>query len=667
MYKFPGWFLFFIFFAENIALADVPDAVREAGDIYLKSHNHEMTEEPARLVDPEKERNIAWAYELFAPNPFGSEPLKITYRTRQVLVQVLSTQIRQASQPVKTSANILQDTRVLGNEEPGKSSMLDTLFPGYTLSGEVLKALILAQPTSDIKALRHQQALIKKTMQTESLQNRLPAILKQLKDYEPTVVSLFDNADIIYFPEIRERTEKFRNPTWTTKAYNLLFNSLFWVYMNGTNLVLMASMVSMAAEPFLNERYCSCSFFTGIAYSVFSLGIMSAKQLFDHFVLDKLIESQQIALYKTIRVRVDILSYYLRQALSLQQLTDLPEELRLSFTSQEMTLIKHFLYGTEWLIEQDPRAKTNYLEYAIEMLSHSLELKQAIAKALYQSGKIDIYQAIARRMNSPAASGQLTFAQFTAQKPLIVARGLWNPVLNADKVVTNDIVLEKSDTSPARRENWPYVYGTCSAHSELPLGNLLLSGCNASGKSTMMRAITVNSIYLAQTFGIAAAESFQTGLFHAIYSHMDKYDHTGEFSSYEGELMQARQLIEQASSLESDQNMLACFDELFSNTDPEASLYVTNKVLNLMARQLRTINIVSSHYDVDTVGVNDENEFARMHMHVEKVNGTLVKTYQLRQGQNKQSNALFHLMEKFRSFPDIYSELERLRKVDNNG
>ena len=638
----------------------MPDPVRTAGEIYLKSFSHEIVEDNTRVVDPEKEKYITWLKELFSTTKYSDEAIKLTYRTRELLVQILSVQLAQVSSPVNTSANILQDSRIVGSEDAGNASVLETLFPGYTLSGEVLRALVLAQPTSDTEELLRQQSLIKATMKAESLHNTLPETLKQLRAHEPSVVALFDNSDIIYSSEVRRLVEDYGDPTFRRSVYNMLASGVLQTTEVMLNVLYGMATLSVVVDPFLNKHYCSCKFLGGLVFSVFSLGVHSLYTGLDYY-LKKLIHMDRAALYRTIRIRIDTLAYYIRQALSLQQIPDLPDDLGLKLDSREMALIETFLYGTEWLITKDPKAESGYLKKSAELLWYTQELKQTIAKMLYQSARVDMYLAIAGRMNSlDQYQGQLSFVEFRGHRPFINARGLWNPVLDPRHVVTNDITLETSDVCLSHNSHLPFIAGSCPAGSAPGHGNLLVTGCNASGKSTLMRAITVNSIFLAQTLGIAAAKSFQTGLFHAIYSHMDKYDQTGEFSSFEGELDHAIQMLEQGKALGIDQNMLVCFDELFSNTDPEESLYVTNRVLSAMAKQLRTINIVSSHYDVDTTDLTAENEFDRMHMHVERVNKTLIKTYQLKKGRNQQTNGLFHLIEKFRLFPDVYSELQRL-------
>lgn len=659
MKKYLNRLICFVALAVNTALADSVDSVRAAGEIYLQSFSHEMAEDNVGIVDPEKERYISWFYQLFGRYK-DSTGIKLTFRTREVLVQILSMQISQVSRPVKTSADIFRDSRVLGDRESKTSSMLDSLFPGYTLSGEVLRALMLAQPTSDVEELHRQQSIIRKMMQASTRYETLEYTLQQLKPLEPAVIALFDRSDIIYSPEIQELVQYYDYRSVYRTIYDQL-ESRFW---QGTGVLFQilntAAILSLLTEPFFNQHYCSCKFFSSLVFSTLSLGFQFYARAIYAYLKDMLNQSE-LELYKTIRGRIDALSHYFREAQALQDIPGLPKELRITFNSREMELIKSFLSGSEWLMAKDPEAKTTYKEQALELLWYSLQLKQTIASVLYQSGKIDIYLAIARQMGADNdRSGSLTFVDFKGGRPYLAAKGLWNPSLDPRHVITNAITLEGNDVCLLDKMASPFVADSCDPDPIAPGRNLLLSGCNASGKSTLMRAITVNAIFLAQIFGIASAELFETGLFHGFYSHMDKYDQTGEFSSYEGELEHAMQILSLSKSLGIEENMLVCFDELFSNTDPEESLYVTNRVLNAMAKQLRTINIISSHYDVDTQGIDAENEFARVHMHVERVNDTLVRTYQLRQGQNMETNGLFHLMEKFRLFPDIHSELQQL-------
>ncbi|OED41069.1 hypothetical protein ACH42_15055 [Endozoicomonas sp. (ex Bugula neritina AB1)] len=654
-------------FVVNSVLAQEPDSVREAGSIYLRRYGSDITENSIQSVNLDDEFYINWEPELFFSSKFNDKAIGVTLKTREMLIKVLSAQISQTPMPVKTSPHILEDTKVLGDEESGKPTMLEALFPSYTLSGEVLRALMLAQPTSDIKELRRQQSLIKKTMQEESLQEIIPLIFQEIEKYEPVVTVLFDEADIIYSSDsIQGFVSAYGTRSLYVKAYNWILDGLaqgvgWLVYISRGSM-----MLAIAANPFYNQApTCSFSFCLSIMNSVLGVSVLGVATSIEYY-LNNLLQQSNADNYRAIRLRIDALSYYLRQALRLHDISDLPEELRLTFDSEEMLLIDSFLYGTEWLIENDPEARNIQIKYASEMLWYSLELKQTIGRVLYQSGKIDLYLTIAERMKSKnRQGGQLTFVRFEGPGPGIQARGLWNPMLDPHSAVTNDITLEASNICPVHADFSSVVSDTCDQDSAPVYRNMLLSGCNASGKSTLMRAITVNSIYLAQIFGIAAADFFQTGLFHLVESHMDKYDKVGSFSSYEGELKNAMEILSKAKVLGDDQNMLVCFDELFSNTDPEESLYVTSRVLSAMARQKRTINVVSSHYDVETINVEAVDEFARMHMLVQRANNTLLKTFQLRQGHNQETNALYHLIEKFSDFPELCNELRQLASGKN--
>lgn len=659
-----------LFLTANIALAQIqqPDPVREAGGVYLQSFNREIMEDNNQPVDPEGERYISWFKDFILANKYNDSTVKMTFRTREVLVKILTKEIKPVPKPVKTSANILEDSRVLGGEASETLSMPNHLFPGYTLAGEVLKALMLAQPTSDQKELTRRQSLISKTIQAESLHQTLPPILKEMNQYEPTVVSLLDEKDQIYDTVFQGLVNRYGGLSSTQKFCRKVSDLTFMGAHTLLYYLRWSLTLAVTTSPFLNKRYCSCRFLTGISCAVFSLGVQAGISTLETY-LQLILKENERLLYRVMRVRIDLLSRYVHQALSLQLIPDLPEDLKLTFDARETNLLEAFLEGAEWLIDEDPHAQEDYQKYASEILWYPLELKQTLARILYQSARIDMHLAIARGMKQNASgSNQITFAEFKGTRPGIIARGLWNPLLDPRDAVTNDIRLEAGDQCLPRFTTYTFTKNTCSHDSEPFYKNFLLSGGNASGKSTLMRAITVNAIYLAQVFGVATADFFQTGLFHVIHSQMDKHDRTGEFSSYEGELKHSMEIFTKAESLQINENMLVCFDELFSNTDPDESLYVTNKVLNALAKQPRIINIVSSHYEVETPDntMDSADEYVRMHMHLQKINNTLVKTYKLRSGHNKETNGLYLLAEKFWLFPDIYSELEQLIEEGNN-
>lgn len=643
-----------------LAQAKIIPAVKEVGEIYLKSFNKDMEEDAPDLVDPANEHFVSWFNDATTPSEQKAIN-KTEYHKREVLVRILAAQVSRVSKPVKMSSGIWEDNRVVGDDQSERPSLLDNLFPSKTLAGEIYRALILAQPTSDHKALQHQQSLIKQSMQTGSARKKVLTQLQELRPYEPEISNLFDRSDVIYSPAVQEVLTLYGSRSDLRKIYDGSAYALSWTLYIAQKAQAGISTAIVMITPFLLKQYLSCSFVLSTVYAAYYISSSIAQETFD-YTMRQLNQKRNMTVYKALRVRLDALTQYLRLAIKLNHLAELPEELQLNLTLDEAEAIESFLYNAEWLIYNDPTASKYYITKAAEALRQSIKLKKTIAKVLYQTAKMDLYLSISERMDSDT-EGQpgIVFTDFSDQPALVRAAGLWNPAIEPDEAIANDVSLGIKSTEPSPPVYyWNPAPTTCSSESEVEPNGLILSGSNASGKSTLMRALTINVLFLSQTLGIATAESLETSLFHAAHSYMDKSDKIGAYSSYKGELNQALAVLKQAKSMGSQKSTLVCFDELLSSTNPREGLRVLGKILKAFSLRSNILTIISSHFDVESILTPHARDFALKHMHVEKINGTQIKTYQLMDGQNEESSVLLPLMEKFQFIPELYEELQAI-------
>nr|WP_306801290.1 hypothetical protein [Endozoicomonas sp. ONNA1] len=232
--------------------------------------------------------------------------------------------------------------------------------------------------------------------------------------------------------------------------------------------------------------------------------------------------------------------------------------------------------------------------------------------------------------------------------------GFWNPLLDNSTAVSNTLQLGCAGSYLKDNEELEY-------NTEPVTGvGLLLSGNNASGKSTLMRAVTLNSIFLAQTLGVAAAKSYEASIFHEAGSYMDKFDKAGESSSYMEELRYVSELLKKPGII-NNENKLVCFDELFSTTDPDDGRKGFEIVLKALGRQSHLMALISTHYDLADTGEWQES-FNIMHMGMTNSSGYIRPTYQIEEGPNKCKVALEFLAETFQSeLPDIAEKIRTYR------
>jgi DNA mismatch repair protein MutS len=155
-------------------------------------------------------------------------------------------------------------------------------------------------------------------------------------------------------------------------------------------------------------------------------------------------------------------------------------------------------------------------------------------------------------------------------------KGLWYPGISSQSAVTNDWSFTDEDR------------------------NAILTGPNAGGKSTLMKAVLVATL-LAQTIGITSCkEGMELKPFGAIASHINVTDSQkrGE-SLFQAEMQRIKGCVDLLQSAEKrDLTALVVIDEIFSSTNPVegvAGAYAT-------ARRIGTfkcaLSIISTHYCV---------------------------------------------------------------------
>ena len=572
--------------------------------------------------------------------------------------------------PVKLNAQFWEDTRVLGNAEEGRPTLPDQLFPGHTLSGAVFKTLLLAQPTISSAAIRSRQKQIKSLMRRPSASRKQTRdTLKSLAASEVYMIALFDELDPIHSSDVQDLVERYGSRSPLQKAIDKAMHAvtsgdelLTYVAYNCKRAVLFMSPLQL-------PEYISKEF----AYTAgSSLFLLSSDYYMDTIEAEykEAVRLQHRVLYKNIRSVVDGLRDFLTSALTLSDLSDLPEGLALTFTPEEQRSLEAFCQSVDWLMTSDRYSEhENYLSDVAESLWQVLELKPVIRRIVFQMASLDAFQAIAERMihdqqpfsdtRRPGLSFVTINRHHSSQKPFIRATAFWNPMLDAGEAVPNSLSLgeaqQRQRVCPA--SGWMRPVDTCEALPETVPKVLILSGSNASGKSTLIRAVTLNTL-MAQTLGIVAAETYEASLFDSLHSHMDKGDQIGRASSFQQELQCARDVLSDVRDMNPNQVSLVSFDELFSSTNPEQGLYLSAKVLNALSKQSQMIILVSTHYDLESSFESDTNRFALMHMAVDKHNHTQTFRYQLKEGHSKQRNGLLHLMKAFRKFETIHAELK---------
>lgn len=114
---------------------------------------------------------------------------------------------------------------------------------------------------------------------------------------------------------------------------------------------------------------------------------------------------------------------------------------------------------------------------------------------------------------------------------------------------------------------------------------VLLTGSNASGKSTFLRAVALNAI-LAQTIHTCMAQSYHGAMFR-VYSSMSlKDDLESGDSYYMVEVKSIRRILDEVEKAEKEKKRVLCFvDEVLRGTNTVERISASTQILKALARE----------------------------------------------------------------------------------
>ncbi|MDR3647195.1 MAG: hypothetical protein P4L22_06655 [Candidatus Babeliales bacterium] len=223
--------------------------------------------------------------------------------------------------------------------------------------------------------------------------------------------------------------------------------------------------------------------------------------------------------------------------------------------------------------------------------------------------EMDAYNAIANKiLESQSQKNKFCFVEFIENaKPTIKATGFWN-ILVQD-AVTNNIAETK---------------------------NIILTGANKGGKSTAIRALLQN-IVLAQSFGIAAAQSLKITPYDVIHSFINISDDILNGTSlFSAEVKRAQEILQKIKSLEPNCKYFFALDELFTGTAAEEGEKCAYEFVKRISEFKDIQFIYATHFN-KLKDLGKDNQFCinyKVDAPIKNNEGKLVYPFTLSQGYN---------------------------------
>ena len=266
---------------------------------------------------------------------------------------------------------------------------------------------------------------------------------------------------------------------------------------------------------------------------------------------------------------------------------------------QEMLLsIKPFEMNMEEAFQLGLLYKTFYTIYSNKTIHTSLYY--ALGYQGYMSILNELYKNVELKLLSNA-----TFYKKSKKDKKVKFKNIVYPVLVKETTnVPNDITLDK---------------------------NMILTGVNASGKTTMLKSVFIN-IILSQQMGIGSFSSFSFQPYDYLHCYINIIDTSDRYSLFQSECKKCQEIIQ---SIQENPNKkhFCVFDEIFSGTTPDEAIKCGYGFLTFLNSNPNIKFILTTHFmDLCKQLENDNTSNYKMVSTIQ--DKTLLHTYKLEKGMN---------------------------------
>ena len=208
----------------------------------------------------------------------------------------------------------------------------------------------------------------------------------------------------------------------------------------------------------------------------------------------------------------------------------------------------------------------------------------------------------------------LTYPDYIkSEEPIIKMKGLTHP--NIDNAVENDINLDNKN-------------------------NLIITGPNAAGKSTFIKAVAIN-ILLSQTICMSFTDSIELTPFYYISSQINIVDDKGCESLFQAEM---NRIIENINNVEeckkSNKFSILFLDELFNSTNIIEGLSGSYSICKKLCDTNTNITLLTTHYNYLNKLEKNTNKFKNYKMESKQNDNIISFPYKIKEGYSKQYIAL---------------------------
>lgn len=199
--------------------------------------------------------------------------------------------------------------------------------------------------------------------------------------------------------------------------------------------------------------------------------------------------------------------------------------------------------------------------------------------------------------------------------------------------------------------------------------NIIITGVNASGKTTMLKSITLNILF-SQQIGYGFYKKCKLHPYTSIHSYLNIPDTSGRDSLFQAESRRCKEIIDAIgdSNVTNSARHFCIFDELYSGTNPNDAIKSSFAFLSYLSKYSNVDFILTTHYTPVCLKFEETPYNEYIHNYKMDVNqeqdGKLHFSYKLKPGICSIQGAIEILKEM--EYPEeIINTIKRFDKTDS--
>ena len=160
--------------------------------------------------------------------------------------------------------------------------------------------------------------------------------------------------------------------------------------------------------------------------------------------------------------------------------------------------------------------------------------------------------------------------------------------------------------------------------------NIIITGPNASGKTTVLKSSLINIIF-TQQFGLGFYDSAKLYPYNHIHCYLNIPDTSGRDSLFQAEARRCKEILDVVDSNKNDTHYCA-FDELYSGTNPDEAAISATSFMEYLVKNANVSCLLTTHFVKVCKKLKKNKAIENYHMKTENHESRIKYLYKLEKG-----------------------------------